>query len=43
MRVESVPQELEAIDVLDEHGGRVRLAELWREGPVVLAFVRHFG
>jgi len=24
-------------------GGDVALAELWREGPVVVAFLRHFG
>ena len=28
---------------LDEAGHAVRLGELWREGPVVLAFLRHFG
>jgi hypothetical protein len=24
-------------------GERVRLSDLWRERPVVLAFLRHFG
>lgn len=24
-------------------GGEVALDELWREGPVVVAFLRHFG
>ena len=38
-----VPAELEAIELTDEKGGKVRLGDLWRERPVVLAFVRHFG
>ena len=25
------------------HGNEVSLAELWRSGPVVVAFLRHFG
>jgi hypothetical protein len=29
--------------VLDEHGEVTQLATLWRDHPVVLAFVRHFG
>jgi hypothetical protein len=29
--------------LLDDAGARVRLADLWRERPVVLAFLRHFG
>ncbi len=24
-------------------GGQVSLSELWREGPLVVAFLRHFG
>ena len=29
--------------VKDVEGADVRLGDLWREGPVVLVFVRHFG
>jgi peroxiredoxin len=29
--------------VLDASGGAVALADFWRKGPVVLAFLRHFG
>jgi peroxiredoxin len=29
--------------VFDASGREVALADLWREGPVVLAFLRHFG
>jgi hypothetical protein len=29
--------------VTDEQGHTVRLGELWREKPVVLVWVRHFG
>jgi hypothetical protein len=29
--------------VSDASGREVALADLWRKGPVVLAFLRHFG
>jgi hypothetical protein len=29
--------------VLDENGDTVSLQELWKQGPIVLVFVRHFG
>lgn len=29
--------------VQDEDGNKVALQDLWRDGPVVLVFVRHFG
>ena len=29
--------------VLGEGDREVRLSELWREGPTVLVFLRHFG
>jgi hypothetical protein len=29
--------------VFDASGREVALADLWRKGPVVLAFLRHFG
>jgi hypothetical protein len=36
-------QRLEDIEVLDPAGRAVRLGEAWRERPVVLVFIRHFG
>jgi hypothetical protein len=38
-----VPKELADSIVQDEAGHDVRLGDLWRERPIVLAFVRHFG
>jgi hypothetical protein len=37
---ETMPTEL---GVKSEDGDDVPLKTLWRDGPVVLAFVRHFG
>jgi hypothetical protein len=34
---------LAAIEVRDGEGRAQRLGELWREGPVLLLWVRHFG
>lgn len=34
---------LAEIELEDWEGHRRRLGELWRERPVVLVFVRHFG
>ena len=31
------------LTLLDDQGQSVRLAELWRERPLVLLLVRHFG
>ena len=28
---------------LETRGGEVQLAERWRAGPLVVAFMRHFG
>jgi hypothetical protein len=39
----SVATKLRNIEVLDPAGNPVRLGELWRQRPVVLAFIRHFG
>jgi len=39
----SVARRLQDMQLEDAGGGRVRLGELWRERPVVLVFVRHFG
>jgi hypothetical protein len=34
---------LGSITLMDTEGCPVLLATLWRDAPVVLAFVRHFG
>lgn len=39
----SLSQDLERLTALDPEGEAVALGTLWRECPVVLAFVRHFG
>jgi hypothetical protein len=39
----SLTKKLGAIEVLDPQGEVVRLGDLWRERPVVLVFIRHFG
>ena len=31
------------IELSDWKGDRERLGDLWRTGPVVLVFIRHFG
>jgi hypothetical protein len=36
-------RDLAAIEARNVDGGRVRLGDLWRERPLVLVFVRHFG
>ena len=35
--------ELAAIVLKDQSGADVRLGDLWRERPAVLAFLRHYG
>jgi hypothetical protein len=35
--------DLAKLTVQDEHGRSVELGTLWREHPIALAFVRHFG
>ena len=35
--------DLAKLTVLDERGVKVELGTLWRDRPVVLLFVRHFG
>lgn len=35
--------ELAEVSVLDLEGEEVRLGDLWREQPAVLAFLRHYG
>jgi hypothetical protein len=34
---------LSGIELEDPDGGRHRLGSYWRERPVVLVFIRHFG
>jgi hypothetical protein len=34
---------LAAVAVKDVEGNDVRLGDLWRDGPAVLVFVRHYG
>lgn len=34
---------LAGIELCDWRNERIRLGSLWRERPVVLVFVRHFG
>ena len=41
--MEGVPSALADAEVLDPGGIRIRVADLWGERPVVLAFVRQFG
>jgi len=31
------------VEVLDASGRNVSLADVWRRGPIVLTFLRHFG
>jgi hypothetical protein len=34
---------ISGIELSDWQGKSVRLAELWKEQPIVLVFIRHFG
>lgn len=38
-----VPKELADARILDDSGATIRVGDLWKKGPVVLAFLRHFG
>lgn len=38
-----VPAALAACEVTDEQGQVVRLGDLWRDRPVVIVWLRHFG
>ena len=40
---QNVAERLKSIEVLDPEGRPQRLGDLWRNQPVVLAFIRHFG
>jgi hypothetical protein len=39
----NVAKALKAIEVLDPKGRPHALGSAWRQQPVVLAFIRHFG
>ena len=39
----TVASRLAKIDVLDVQGHKVTLGGLWKDNPVVLVFIRHFG
>lgn len=43
MAFDRVPPELGSVVVRDLDGGAVELGALWRERPIVLVFLRHFG
>jgi hypothetical protein len=36
-------RDLEDVVLQDDSGGDVRLGDLWREWPVALIFLRHYG
>jgi hypothetical protein len=38
-----IARRLAAIELQDADGKTARLASSWRERPVVLVFIRHFG
>jgi hypothetical protein len=38
-----IPKEAERARIRDLEGGELELQDLWRDGPVVLVFLRHFG
>jgi hypothetical protein len=39
----NVAARLASLSLSDPDGNQIRLGDLWRERPVVLAFIRHFG
>jgi cytochrome oxidase Cu insertion factor (SCO1/SenC/PrrC family) len=36
-------KKISSIELSDWQGQRVRLETLWKEQPIVLVFIRHFG
>ena len=36
-------RDLEAMELPDSEGKPVRLGDLWKDGPVVLVWLRHYG
>jgi hypothetical protein len=43
MTNEPVPAALADLVLDDEHGAGTRLGDLWRDRPIVIVFIRHFG
>lgn len=39
----SLADDLAPLSVIDPDAGEVALGSLWRDRPVVLVFIRHFG
>jgi hypothetical protein len=39
----STAEALTDITLLDQDGNEVRLGDLWRDGPVALVWLRHYG
>ncbi len=37
------PSSLEEVELLDTNRTKIRLGELWRNQPVVIAWLRHYG
>jgi hypothetical protein len=40
---DQVPDDAAGAELLDLQGGRRTLAQFWKDQPVVLVFLRHFG
>ncbi len=41
--MDKIPEALPDIELLDEQGQSHKMAELWKDRPAVIHFVRHFG
>ena len=41
--MDKAPDALASAEVVDENGHTHTVAELWRDRPAVILFVRHFG
>lgn len=41
--MDTAARDLAEIVLTDSTGGEVRIGELWREQPVVLTWLRHYG
>jgi len=42
-RMSAIARKLAGIELQSSTGERVRMGTLWERGPIVLAFIRHFG
>lgn len=43
MRILTTGDQAPDVEILTAEGTAVRTSQLWADGPVVLAFLRHFG